>query len=98
MKGKETIFTTPDTHEKLFEVTGGNERSLMAESGNKYGFVNDFPDLMFPHDLVGKEKHTLEFYENRANVYDKFLYQTFKTHGEDETVVRNGFIDKLKLN
>src|SRR5436190_3658072 len=97
MQKKETFFITPDTHEPLFEVSENGGHFLSAGQGQKYEFINEFADLMFPRSLEGKEKHTLDFYENRADVYDKFLYQTFKTHGEDETAVRNGFIDKLNL-
>ena len=93
----ETIFITPDTHQKLKDHNENGAHYLSSEKGEKYEFVNEFADLTFPKSLEGKEKHTLEFYENRADVYDKFLYQTFKTHGEDETAVRNGFIDKLNL-
>jgi ubiquinone/menaquinone biosynthesis C-methylase UbiE len=98
MNGNRTIFATPDTHEVLFEVNENGTSLLVTESGQKYEFSNGFADLMFPRTLGGKEKHTLDFYENRADVYDKFLHQTFKTHGEDETAVRNGFIDKLNIS
>ena len=70
---------------------------MVTEDGIEFGFVDDFPNLVYPPILESKEKNTLEFYENRAAVYDKFLYQTFKTHGENETTTRNGFIDKLNL-
>lgn len=96
MNNKESIFITPDTHEKLYEHHDG-DHYLSTGTGVKYKFINEFPDLTFPKNLEEKEKHTLEFYENRANVYDKFLYQTFKTHGENETDTRNGFIDKLNI-
>ncbi len=97
MKKNETMFITPDTHEKLYEVNEGGQRYLVTDGGKRYEFSNEFADLMYPPTLGEKEQHTLVFYENRADVYDKFLYQTFKTHGEDETAVRNGFIDKLNI-
>lgn len=98
MSKQESIFISPDTHQQLSYATEGNDRYLASADGVKYEYVNGFPDLTFPANLDGKEKHTLEFYENRANVYDKFLYQTFKTHNEDENTTRNAFIDKLNIN
>ncbi len=97
MSSTQSIFITPDTHEVLFDKNENGQHFLSTENGVKYDFTNDFPDLTFPKRLDEKEQHTLEFYENRADVYDKFLYQTFKTHGEDETETRNRFIDKLNI-
>ena len=93
-----TIFITPDSHEQLFAHSEKGHHYLATKTGEKYAFINEFADLTFPKSLEGKEKHTLDFYENRADVYDKFLYQTFKTHNEDETTARNGFIDRLNIN
>lgn len=97
MSTQKTIFVTPDTHDALSLDTRDNEKVLSSGNGSIYKFLNGFPDLIYPPVLEGKEKHTLEFYENRADVYDKFLYQTFKTHNEDETATRNNFIDKLNI-
>ncbi len=97
MDNVSSIFVTPDTHEKLINQSESTGDYLVTESGLKFQFVGAFPDLTFPRNLETKEKGVLEFYENRADVYDKFLYQTFKTHGEDETKTRNSFIDKLNL-
>jgi ubiquinone/menaquinone biosynthesis C-methylase UbiE len=90
-------FMCPQTYKPLSYIDENKERKLITKDGIKYGFVNDMPNLVYPPVLDSKEKHTLAFYENRADVYDKFLYQTFKTHHEDETATRNGFIDKLNL-
>jgi ubiquinone/menaquinone biosynthesis C-methylase UbiE len=72
-------------------------KHLVSEEGESYEFVKGFPDLTYPATLSLKEKETLNFYEERSSVYDRFLYQTFKTHNENETNLRNGFIDKLNL-
>ncbi|MCD6063100.1 MAG: methyltransferase protein [Flavipsychrobacter sp.] len=91
------LLISPDTHEPLREVEENGAKYLTAGSGQQYRYLNGFADLTFPKVLTDKEKTTLDFYENRADVYDQFLYQTFKTHGEDEVQVRNTFIDKLNL-
>jgi ubiquinone/menaquinone biosynthesis C-methylase UbiE len=93
-----SILISPDTHEELIEVRKDDEHFLITKAGVKYEYIDKFPDLTYPEILDEKEKSTFDFYENRAEVYDKFLYQTFKTHNEDENKIRNTFIDKLNLN
>ena len=97
MPEQEFYFVSPQEHHRLTKIESEGQRKLVTEDGIEFGFVDDFPNLVYPSILESKEKNTLEFYENRAAVYDKFLYQTFKTHGENETTTRNGFIDKLKI-
>jgi ubiquinone/menaquinone biosynthesis C-methylase UbiE len=97
MPQQEPLFICPQTHQKLELINDNGVDKLATKDGIQYRFLNGIPDLTYPPVLDSKEKNTLEFYENRADVYDKFLYQTFKTHNEDETAVRNGFIDKLNL-
>lgn len=97
MIDQEFYFQCPKTNEKLSIIKKYGETILSTKAGIEYGFMNDFPDLIYPRALDSKEKETLEFYENRAVVYDKSLYQTFKTHGEDEIDSRNEFINKLNI-
>lgn len=97
MATKTFDFVCPQTHQALSWIEGRNGKHLATQSGIEYSFVNEFPNLMYPSQLDTKEMQTLAFYEDRAEVYDRFLYQTFKTHGEDETDVRNSFIDKLHI-
>jgi ubiquinone/menaquinone biosynthesis C-methylase UbiE len=94
----EFYFVSPNTHDRLSLTESKDGNNLVTEKGERFGFVDGIPDLTYPLILESKEKFTFQFYENRADVYDKFLYQTFKTHGENETELRNEFIDKLKLN
>lgn len=91
-------YVCPETHQPLTLTVKDGEQRLVSSDGTAYSFVNDMPDLTYPPVLDSKEKNTLEFYENRADVYDKFLYQTFKTHGEDETSTRNEFINRLDIS
>jgi ubiquinone/menaquinone biosynthesis C-methylase UbiE len=90
-------FVNPQTHKPLVAKTVGGQEILVSDDGLEFGFADGFADLTFPRSLEQKEKNVLQFYENRAEVYDKFLYQTFKTHNEDETATRNTFINKLNL-
>jgi ubiquinone/menaquinone biosynthesis C-methylase UbiE len=90
-------FIAPDSHQPLSLSEEGDKKTLISPGGAKYQFINEFANLTYPPVLDSKEKNTFEFYENRADVYDKFLYQTFKTHNEDENATRNGFIDRLKI-
>ena len=98
MSEPDFYFVCPQTLKRLKSIEKDGQKKLVTDDGIEYGFVNDFPNLIYPRILELKEKNTLEFYENRAEVYDKFLYQTFKTHNEDETAIRNGFIDKLNIS
>lgn len=94
---QEFEFIDPQTRQPLYLAKDGKEKRLITGSGNEYGFINGFPNLIYPLILDEKEQQTLSFYEDRAEVYDKFLYQTFKTHGENEEETRNSFIDKLHI-
>jgi ubiquinone/menaquinone biosynthesis C-methylase UbiE len=98
MVKEDFAFISPDTHQKLSLIEKDGVKKLITDSGIEYKFIHNFPDLTYPATLELKEKTTLEFYENRADVYDKFLYQTFKTHNENESEIRNKFIDKLNIN
>jgi ubiquinone/menaquinone biosynthesis C-methylase UbiE len=97
MNKKASIFISPETHEKLFQIKEKGKSFLSTKKGMKYDFINGVPNLVFPKTLEKEVKTTINFYNNRADVYDKFLYQTFKTHNEDEVTVRNKFIDLLNL-
>jgi ubiquinone/menaquinone biosynthesis C-methylase UbiE len=90
-------FICPVTHQRLKQIKNQDGNDILVAEGVKYQFIKGIPDLIYPSLADSKEKSTFEFYENRADVYDKFLYQTFKTHNEDENATRNGFIDKLNL-
>jgi ubiquinone/menaquinone biosynthesis C-methylase UbiE len=97
MAQQDFYFVDPRTHERLSPAEDGQGKKLIAAGGGEYRFIDGLPDLTYPAQLDAKEMHTLHFYEDRAAVYDKFLYQTFKTHNENETETRNRFIDKLNL-
>jgi ubiquinone/menaquinone biosynthesis C-methylase UbiE len=97
MHTKLSIFVSPDKHEELFKTQHKDHLFLSTKKGKKYNFVDGFANLIFPKALEKKVKTTVDFYENRAEVYDQYLYQTFKTHNEDEITTRNKFIDLLNI-
>ncbi len=98
MNQDDFYFISPQTHEKLTLDESTSVKSFKTSSGIEYNFVDGIPDFIFPPKLSLQEKNTLEFYESRADVYDKFLFQTFKTHNENEIDTRNTFIDKLQIS
>jgi len=97
MSQQDFYFVCPQTHQRLSLIDDKEGKKLVSEGGEQYYFINGLPDLTYPPQLDSKEKNTLQFYENRAEVYDKFLYQTFKTHKENEAEARGRFINKLNL-
>ena len=98
MSAKHPLFISPDKHEELFQSESKGTKVLSTKSGSEYAIKDGFADLIYPLQLSDREATAQQFYDNRAGVYDQFLYQTFKTHGENEEEVRNGFIDKLNIN
>ena len=55
------------------------------------------PNFIYPKKLSLHDSTVRDFYDGRAEAYDKNLHLTFKTHGEDEVTLRNFFIDQLEL-
>ena len=84
---------------KCIEESDGEVISgvLISEDGNEYPIEDGVPDLIYPPTLAEQDAYTQSFYDGRADAYDKYLYLTFKTHGEDEQKLRNEFIDALEL-
>jgi ubiquinone/menaquinone biosynthesis C-methylase UbiE len=55
------------------------------------------PDLIYPRLLNCVDEQAKDFYEGRADAYEKYLHLTFDTYGEDEVEVRNFMVDLLEL-
>jgi ubiquinone/menaquinone biosynthesis C-methylase UbiE/uncharacterized protein YbaR (Trm112 family) len=70
---------------------------LVSPSGTEYPIIDGIPDLTFPVILSKKDQGVRSFYDDRSDVYDKYLYLTFRTHHEDEEAVRSGLVDALNL-
>jgi ubiquinone/menaquinone biosynthesis C-methylase UbiE len=98
-----SIYRAPGAHGSLTldnaaeadgEVVSGQ---LVAEDGARFPIEDGIPDLTWPQQLRAREKATIEFYDGRADVYDKYLPLTFSTFGENETDVRNAMVDRLDI-
>jgi ubiquinone/menaquinone biosynthesis C-methylase UbiE len=96
---KKSQYICPEKHERLYERLNeqGQVIELFTQNGNSYPLKNGIVDLTYPAILEKSDQHAYDFYEGRADGYDKYLPLTFKTHNEDEQVARNSFIDKLCL-
>lgn len=92
-----TIFSTPGTHQPLFYKDTNGSRELVADDGQSYPVTDGYPDLTFPRRPEERAATFRQFFNDTSDIYDQFLGQTFKTHGEDETVTRNYMIDRLNL-
>lgn len=101
MKKKELNWIVdPATHQKLTfkgESSDIMEGCLLAPTGQGYPVSEGIPNLIYPEIPAEEDVRAKSFYDGRVDAYDKNLHLTFKTHGEDEEQVRNGFIDLLEL-
>ena len=60
--------------------------------------INDsIPNLTYPKNLNQIDLEAKNFYEGRADAYDKYLHLTFQTYNENEEEVRSKMIDLLDL-
>jgi len=100
MRKKQTQYICPKTLKPLYEIIGKDTNKtiqLATSEGNVYSVTNGIPDLTYPPVLAKSDEKAREFYEGRADDYDKYLHLTFKTHNEDEQKSRNFFIDLLDI-
>ena len=94
-------YICPETLKPLYDVIDdktGELNHLVTKNGIKYEITNGIPDLTYPHILNKADEKARDFYEGRADDYDKYLHLTFKTHNEDEQKARNFFADLLEVN
>jgi ubiquinone/menaquinone biosynthesis C-methylase UbiE len=92
-------YICPETHQVLYEHKNdtGGLLSLFSKSGKFFPVKEGLIDLTYPEILDKADQKAFDFYEGRADDYDKYLSLTFKTHNEDELACRKSFIDKLDL-
>lgn len=92
-------YVCPATGEPLDLVLDADRRPLRLESrnGNIYPVKDGIAELTSPRRLEAPDEAVRSFYDGRVDDYDRYLPLTFRTHGENELAVRNGFIDKLEL-
>lgn len=74
-------------------VSGG----LVAPNGIRFPIEGGLPDFTWPQQLQARERDTIDFYDGRADVYDRNLPLTFSTFGEKEAEVRDTMVDRLML-
>jgi ubiquinone/menaquinone biosynthesis C-methylase UbiE len=97
------LYVCPATREPLrlesgAESSGEVDRGcLISRSGNKYEIRDGIPDLTYPPQLASSDEHARKFYDERVAAYDKNLHLTFQTHRENESEMRNLFVDALDL-
>ncbi len=89
-----SFFVSPDKHEPLVII---NNKYLENSDGHRFIVQNEIPNLIFPYELSNHDSNVQRFYDSRAEVYDKFLPLTFKTHSESELDLRKSFIRKLNI-
>jgi ubiquinone/menaquinone biosynthesis C-methylase UbiE/uncharacterized protein YbaR (Trm112 family) len=98
-----SVYRCPGTGEPLAlqdEVVDGDEvvsGDLVTASGHGFPIRDGVPNLVWPVQLAGADRHVREFYDGRADVYDRYLPLTFATFREDEGEVRKAMIDRLML-
>src|SRR5260370_34616106 len=76
------------------DVVTGN---LVSATGDSFVIADGLPELVWPPLLSGPDKHAREFYDGRADVYDRYLPLTFATYREDEGEIRHAMVDRLEL-
>lgn len=92
----------PETRAPLtLDATGVEHDDVMsgslASSRATYQIDHGIPNLLTAQAMADKAKVAQTFYDSRSETYDQYLHLTFRTHGEDERAVRNGFVDLLGL-
>jgi ubiquinone/menaquinone biosynthesis C-methylase UbiE len=96
-----SVYRSPGTHGHLVledAVRDGDEvlsGALVAQDGCRFPIQDGIPDLTWPQSLRERETATIKLYDERADVYDKYLPLTFSTFGECEADVRNAVVDRL---
>lgn len=94
------LFVCPITHtplETIPDAKDARRRAFRNRDGRVFPVQQGIPDFTYSQGTASTETKVRDFYDNRAEAYDQFLYLTFKTHNENEMAVRNGFIDLMRL-
>lgn len=92
-KNSLSFFVDPLTRAPLSVRAEG-----LSNGKHIYPLVHGIPDLIAPKPLPPHDQKAKEFYAGRGEQYENTIHLTFFTFNEDETAVRNSFIDKLHLN
>ena len=85
---------SPANGKKLNSTSKG-----LSDGENTFEYISDnIPNLIYPFKLSNFDRNVKDFYEGRAEAYEKYLNLTFKTYNEDETEDREKMIDLLNLS
>ena len=79
------------------ELKYDESRGVYKDSKNEYEIINGIPNFIWPKVLNDVDKKAKDFYEGRADDYDKYLHLTFKTYNEDEHKIRSYMVELLDL-
>jgi len=100
MKKKKSHYVCPETLRVLYEIKEDSTNEIIkleTEDGKSYQVKDGIPDLTYPSELYDIDQKVKDFYDGRADDYDKYLHLTFYTHNENEQEVRNSLIDILNI-
>ena len=86
------FWISPNNRKKLTKKNG-----VYTDSELIFNIYDDIPDFIYPKVLNKIDLKAKDFYEGRADDYDKYLHLTFQTYSENEIQVRNKMIDLLEL-
>ena len=97
-----SIYRSPGSHCDLVLKGASSDddeivRGSLVASDGSFPIEEGIPDFTWPKRLSERERATIEFYDGRADVYDKYLPLTFSTFGEQEVDVRNAMVDRLGI-
>ncbi len=98
-----SVYRCPGTRGILTlrdEVLAGDtvvSGQLVSSAGHVYDIEDGIPNLAWPLQLTEADTAIREFYDGRADVYDRYLPLTFATFSENEDKVRREMIDLLSL-
>lgn len=97
------VYVCPATREALTLVAEEvrddvvSVGSLVTAAGTRYPIRDGIPNLVHPPRLPDSDARSIEYYEQAAATYDRYLPLTFRTFGADEIALRNSLIDALGL-
>lgn len=90
-------YRCPITGGKLALKTLNGRQVLASAKGPAFPVRGGIPDFSWPQESTQALDEARAMYEERADVYDKYLPLTFKTFYEDENKIRQYMVDKLEL-
>ena len=94
MLNSDCFYCCPVTHKPLRREAG----KFVSSSGDCYYIEEGIPDFTYPQELTGICLDQKRYYDQAADDYDRVAHLTFTIQNEDETAVRQRFVDLLRLS